>query len=228
MQYPSQERQGSFYALRYVRWLIESETVVETGPDAFALLVAVVMAEDRIHYTRAPNFYNEQLQRNSGIGSEPALIRARKRAVSLGLLTYIPGAKRRPGVYFVTGFPNESLANDEKYTNEMLGKAEGIRRESVGKAQPSKPIPILNKNIAPVRCVRPTLKEVRLYCSERKNSVSPETFFDYYEANGWVQGKGGKPIRDWKAAVRTWENRNKQAATDTSGREEYPLIGGAL
>ena len=34
--------------------------------------------------------------------------------------------------------------------------------------------------------------------------MDAERFCDYYAANGWIQGKG-KPIRDWRAAVRTWE-----------------------
>lgn len=50
----------------------------------------------------------------------------------------------------------------------------------------------------------PTLEEIKDYCLERNNSVDAERFFDYYSANGWVQGKG-KPIKDWKACVRTWE-----------------------
>ena len=50
----------------------------------------------------------------------------------------------------------------------------------------------------------PTLDEVRAYCEERKNDIDPEAFIDHYTANGWVQGKG-KPIRDWRAAVRQWE-----------------------
>lgn len=50
----------------------------------------------------------------------------------------------------------------------------------------------------------PTLEEIKDYCLERNNSVDAERFFDYYTANGWVQGKG-KPIKDWKACVRTWE-----------------------
>ena len=50
----------------------------------------------------------------------------------------------------------------------------------------------------------PTLDEVKAYCLERNNTVDAEKFFDYYTANGWVQGKG-KPIKDWKACVRTWE-----------------------
>lgn len=55
----------------------------------------------------------------------------------------------------------------------------------------------------------PTLDEVRAYCSERNNGVDAQRFFDYYSANGWVQGKG-KPIKDWKACVRTWERNEKK------------------
>ncbi len=55
--------------------------------------------------------------------------------------------------------------------------------------------------------VPPTLEELKAYCSERKNSVDAERFLDYYQTNGWVQGKG-KPIKDWKACVRTWEKGN--------------------
>jgi hypothetical protein len=34
-------------------------------------------------------------------------------------------------------------------------------------------------------------------------------FFDYYEANGWTQGRN-KPIKDWKAAARGWIRRSQQ------------------
>lgn len=59
---------------------------------------------------------------------------------------------------------------------------------------------------------KPTMQELSDYCLERQNGIDPEEFYDFYEANGWIQGKG-KPIRDWKAAVRTWERRNKQSNT---------------
>lgn len=60
------------------------------------------------------------------------------------------------------------------------------------------------------RFVPPTIDEIKAYCLERKNTVDAERFFDFYSANGWVQGRG-KPIRDWKAAVRTWERTAGQA-----------------
>ena len=58
------------------------------------------------------------------------------------------------------------------------------------------------------RFTPPTLDEVAAYCNERHNSISPAAFVDYYEARGWKYG-AGKPMADWKAAIRTWERRDK-------------------
>lgn len=49
----------------------------------------------------------------------------------------------------------------------------------------------------------PTVEEVREYCVERGNNVDPEVFVDFYESKGWMIGKS--KMKDWKAAVRTWE-----------------------
>lgn len=51
---------------------------------------------------------------------------------------------------------------------------------------------------------RPTLEEVSAYCNERRNGVDPQQWLDYYEARGWKY-KGNLVMKDWKAAVRTWE-----------------------
>lgn len=53
------------------------------------------------------------------------------------------------------------------------------------------------------RFVKPTLSEIEQYCIERNNNINAEHFFDYYESNGWKIGKNS--MKDWKAAVRTWE-----------------------
>ena len=74
----------------------------------------------------------------------------------------------------------------------------------------------------------PTLEEVKMYCEERQNDVDAERFFDYYSANGWVQGKG-TPIKDWKACVRTWE-KNTIRPNQTVEKKENPFAqyGGVL
>lgn len=56
----------------------------------------------------------------------------------------------------------------------------------------------------------PTLEEVIAYCNERNNGVDPQRFVDYYTANGWKVGRNA--MKDWKAAVRTWENGKDSAA----------------
>jgi hypothetical protein len=58
------------------------------------------------------------------------------------------------------------------------------------------------------RFTQPTLEEVTAYCNERGNSVDPQRFIDYYTANGWKVGKN--PMKDWRAAVRTWERGDKK------------------
>lgn len=65
------------------------------------------------------------------------------------------------------------------------------------------------------RFTPPTLEEVEDYCLERGNSVDPERFIDYYTSNGWKVGKN--TMKDWKAAVRTWEKSDKQQGRKDNG-----------
>ena len=61
--------------------------------------------------------------------------------------------------------------------------------------------------------VPPTLDEVKSYCMERGNKVSSEYFMDYYGSKGWMVGR--TKMKDWKAAVRLWEQKGKQNQTQT-------------
>ena len=60
----------------------------------------------------------------------------------------------------------------------------------------------------PRRFVKPTVGEVSAYCKERGNHVNPQSFIDWYESKGWRVGNS--PMKDWKAAVRTWEQRDAE------------------
>lgn len=64
--------------------------------------------------------------------------------------------------------------------------------------------------------VKPTVEEVRQYCWERRNGIDAERFVDFYESKGWKVGK--EPMRDWKAAVRTWEKRREAESGPRRGR----------
>ena len=56
------------------------------------------------------------------------------------------------------------------------------------------------------RFIPPTLEQVQAYCLERNNLVDPNKWFDFYQAKGWMVGKN--KMKDWKAAVRTWEKES--------------------
>mgnify|MGYP002410418097 CR=1 FL=1 len=54
----------------------------------------------------------------------------------------------------------------------------------------------------------PTLKEVQAYCKSRNNGVDAEKWLNFYTAKGWMIGKN--KMKDWKAAVRTWEKKGTE------------------
>ena len=76
--------------------------------------------------------------------------------------------------------------------------------------------------------VPPTVDEVREYCESRNNGIDPEMFVDFYESKGWMIGQNR--MKDWKAAVRTWERDRKkctakQNATDVHGYGQRDYSG---
>lgn len=69
------------------------------------------------------------------------------------------------------------------------------------------------------RFIPPSIEEVHAYCTERKNDVSAARFVTFYESKGWLVGRAR--MKDWKAAVRTWEVRNlenKRAAVESRNK----------
>ena len=70
-------------------------------------------------------------------------------------------------------------------------------------------INITNTNLTDsnsIRFKKPTLDEVKNYCILRQNNIDPEAFIAYYESKGWTVGSG--KMKNWKAAVTTWEKKN--------------------
>ena len=95
----------------------------------------------------------------------------------------------------------------ESSTQDRLGK-DRLGKDRLG-----------DKADKPPRATRftpPTLEEVKAYCKERGNSVDPERFIDFYSSKGWMVGKN--KMKDWQAAVRGWESRDKK-----SGNKPEPL-----
>lgn len=85
------------------------------------------------------------------------------------------------------------------------------------------PNPDPKENERARRFVPPSVDEVAAYCRERGNGIDPDQFVNFYESKGWKVGNS--PMKDWRAAVRTWEQRDKTGgktvAAQKYGQRDY-------
>lgn len=65
----------------------------------------------------------------------------------------------------------------------------------------------------------PSLEQVKEYCKERKNNIDAEQFIAFYASKGWKVGS--QPMKDWKAAVITWEKRLSEKAKEANKNTSY-------
>lgn len=80
--------------------------------------------------------------------------------------------------------------------------SKNVCRNDTSKVKESKD----NKNTIG-RFTPPSVEEVAAYCKSRNNGINANEFIDFYSAKGWMIGKNR--MKDWKAAIRTWEQRRK-------------------
>jgi hypothetical protein len=95
------------------------------------------------------------------------------------------------------GNDNEMITDDNGDDNDRGDKIRGEENIIINNIGGNTPLTKVKKFI------KPTLDEIKTYCSERSNSINPQKFIDFYESKGWLIGKNS--MKDWKAAVRTWE-----------------------
>ncbi len=57
------------------------------------------------------------------------------------------------------------------------------------------------------RFTPPTFEEVQAYIVERGSSVDAKRFFDYYKEGNW-HDRTGKPVKNWKQKLITWEQKD--------------------
>jgi hypothetical protein len=83
--------------------------------------------------------------------------------------------------------------------------------------------PISNTNtsklyIKNTKFIRPTASEVNEYAKEIGFiSLDSSYFLDHYDSNGWLVGKN--PMKDWKAAIRTWKRNSSKFETPNSSNK---------
>ena len=90
------------------------------------------------------------------------------------------------------------------YTQDRLGK------DRLGKDSKER------EAETPKRFTPPAPEDVRAYCKEKGYNIDPEQFCDFYASKGWKVGN--QPMKDWRAAVRTWVKRHKAESSSNEGR----------
>ena len=103
---------------------------------------------------------------------------------------------------------------DAHTTSHMGGHMENENKDE------EKKIVKEERNIIP-----PSIKMVTLYCKNRKNNISPREFIDHYEARGWIPKGYTTKMKDWQAAIRTWEkNESIFNKEKTINNKKHPPI----
>lgn len=67
--------------------------------------------------------------------------------------------------------------------------------------------------------IPPKIEEVIAYCKERGGQVDSNRWYNHYQAKGWFIGKN--KMKDWKAAVRTWEPKESKSTSDGGFAERH-------
>lgn len=86
------------------------------------------------------------------------------------------------------------------------------KTEKDAKNEPKqKPNEGIDKDTKPKKkFVKPTIEQIKEYAKEANLvNLDPNAFFDHFESNGW-KVSGISPMKDWKAAMRTWNRRSLQ------------------
>lgn len=133
--------------------------------------------------------------------SRQALDRARNELKQKGYIDYKKGYSNQAGTYVIVSFVTQNDTQNDTQDDTQDNTQSGHTLCTLNKLNKTKQ----NKkeNIQRKTFSKPTVEEVKAYCSERKNNVDAEKFCDFYESKGWRVGK--EPMKDWKACVRTWE-----------------------
>jgi DNA replication protein DnaD len=98
-----------------------------------------------------------------------------------------------------------TICNYDTYQGERNADETEVKRKR--NASETQMTPNKNDKKERMLFIVPSLQEVSAYCQERNNNVDSQKFFDFYESKGWMVGKN--KMKDWKAAVRTWEDKSK-------------------
>lgn len=142
---------------------------------------------------------NEHIANGYGV-SVRSVSRAIKQLQERELIEVVSNGRQRKCKSRVDNLSSQGRQSDESESSEWLHREQ--EREQEKKQR---------KRIYPQEAKPKDLQEVKLYFASKAADVrEADKFYDYYVGNGWVQGRRGKPIKNWKAVARNWIRNAEQ------------------
>jgi hypothetical protein len=190
---------GAYWCI--VEMLYEQNGIIRTHYDR----IAFVLREDTDFVTSVINDYELFIVDAKGISSARVNVELRDREVKSKLAKtsiksrWNKGYERNTNVIRTYNERNTNVILEEKSRVEK-SREENKRGDNTHTLSP-----------AATSFVKPTIEEVKAYCVERSNIVDADKWFDYYQSNGWRVGRNA--MKDWRAAVRTWEKSSFEKKT---------------
>ena len=154
--------------------------------------------------------------------SQPTLRKEMKYLLEKGWIEYTgtietvtSGGKQKIKSYKIVDLWQKNVEHyqqrGEKIDTPKPPRGEKIDTQGVKKSTPNKNHLLIRTNKGRrLKFTSPTQDQVKEYCDERENKIDARLFCDTYEARGWMIGKS--KMKDWRAAVRTWEKRGQEFA----------------
>ena len=207
----------------FAKTIIDSDAFLDMPASTQNLYFHLAMRADDDGFVNNP----KRIQRMVGANDDDAKLLIAKRYILIfdsGVIVikhwkihnYIRNDRYKPTTYveeLATLKLDEKNAYTEKDAGIPLGIPNGyqmdtqdrIGKDRIGKDRIGKDRIEMAKT---KRFAKPTLNEIESYISEKGYTVNAQRFLDYYDSNGWKVGKN--PMKDWKAAVRSWQSREKK------------------
>ena len=196
----------------------------QVSPSQIALWHALMFINNKCGWQEWFTAPNKMLELGACMDKK-AIIRARNQLKQMGIIDFRANGNKATSYKIISlPFQNDTAGGTACGTapgtagGTTGGTAPGtINKTKQNKTKQNKTLSMGEQ--AQARFIPPTKREVEKYCHERRNGISAEAFIAHYESKGWLIGKN--KMKDWKAAVRTWEQRRKEGtAAQYSERRE--------
>jgi hypothetical protein len=129
------------------------------------------------------------------------------------------GGKQKLANLANANFATEEVANLANVANKNKNKNKNKNIEREEENIENKENTLKSVKEKRERFSSPSIEDVEAYCQERGNGINAQAFVDFYSAKGWKIGNS--PMKDWKAAVRTWETRERRPAARVASTNPF-------